>query len=319
MRQNFNRYTYCLNNPLKYNDPSGFIVSITPELASEQANIAAAQRSADNLENAWVQSLPMGGFGGQGGGSGGSLIWNDGVSEQTGSTGVGADQTSNGGSSGTGETTTIGPIEGPVEYAPAVAGTYTVTPMGPFSQDNPTVSDYTTVSDVYVYADKSTDQSNPMFTGYQGVSFESNTGSGFLATTVNFLNSLDRIFAGHSMARQLGGNNLLSGSYGGRAIGSMGGAKYTSNNIILTPWDMLSMDLMSGGLPGSGAWGPLEDAYSVDGTYVDAADAFGIPQTIQPFSPWKTMLGTGDTEMIMGNGDSIFPANGGPHYFEPHH
>jgi len=32
--QNFNRYSYCLNNPLKYNDPSGELAWFIPAIAA---------------------------------------------------------------------------------------------------------------------------------------------------------------------------------------------------------------------------------------------------------------------------------------------
>ena len=62
--QNYNRYSYCLNNPLKYSDPSGwFLVPLAPKqsavwsgwLALENMS-ADDQGSVSNSDNNWVDS-----------------------------------------------------------------------------------------------------------------------------------------------------------------------------------------------------------------------------------------------------------------------
>lgn len=52
--QNFNRYAYCLNNPLKYIDPSGESISILGAMA-----IAAAVSVASTMASNYVNDRPM--------------------------------------------------------------------------------------------------------------------------------------------------------------------------------------------------------------------------------------------------------------------
>jgi len=47
--QNFNRYSYCLNNPLMYTDPSGEIIWLVPALIGGVINVAANWKSIDNF------------------------------------------------------------------------------------------------------------------------------------------------------------------------------------------------------------------------------------------------------------------------------
>jgi len=87
--QNYNRYSYCMNNPLKYSDPSGFFYFITAAIAANEASAAAGERELDNIEAGWNAALDaadgqmcgsvaamlgwggtLGGGGGGGGGSG---------------------------------------------------------------------------------------------------------------------------------------------------------------------------------------------------------------------------------------------------------
>ncbi len=58
--QNYNRYNYCMNNPLKYTDPSGFLYSLTPEMAEAQRDINASLEEIDEMDNAWITSLGNG-------------------------------------------------------------------------------------------------------------------------------------------------------------------------------------------------------------------------------------------------------------------
>jgi RHS repeat-associated protein len=80
--QNFNRYSYCLNNPLKFTDPSGFIVyqtmymwEVIQENAAKQAALNSWEADLNNGYNANDapdNSLgPNGGWGNGGGGGGG--------------------------------------------------------------------------------------------------------------------------------------------------------------------------------------------------------------------------------------------------------
>ena len=51
--QNFNRYSYCLNNPLKYNDPSGeFVESIAFGIVGGAANLVLNARNIDSFGEA---------------------------------------------------------------------------------------------------------------------------------------------------------------------------------------------------------------------------------------------------------------------------
>ena len=51
--QNFNRYSYCLNNPLKYNDPTGeFVESIAFGVAGGAANLVFNARNIDSFGEA---------------------------------------------------------------------------------------------------------------------------------------------------------------------------------------------------------------------------------------------------------------------------
>ena len=47
--QNFNRYSYCLNNPLKYNDPDGELVWLLPALIGGVINVATNWEQIDNF------------------------------------------------------------------------------------------------------------------------------------------------------------------------------------------------------------------------------------------------------------------------------
>ena len=51
--QNFNRYSYCLNNPLKYNDPSGeFVESVAFGIVGGAANVVLNARNIDSFGEA---------------------------------------------------------------------------------------------------------------------------------------------------------------------------------------------------------------------------------------------------------------------------
>ena len=51
--QNFNRYSYCLNNPLKYNDPSGEFVVSAAIIMGTLAGIAMGMFQADRNGHSW--------------------------------------------------------------------------------------------------------------------------------------------------------------------------------------------------------------------------------------------------------------------------
>lgn len=56
--QNYNRYNYCLNNPLKYNDPSGFLYIMTPEMEADQA-VWNALQNANAFLTGPQESMPF--------------------------------------------------------------------------------------------------------------------------------------------------------------------------------------------------------------------------------------------------------------------
>lgn len=105
--QNYNRYNYCMNNPLKYNDPSGFIYTITPRMASEEAFSEMSINELNMIEAEWNNMFswldvsagllfPDIGYQGSGG-AGGLWQGGDGSSSSTGNTGTGVNQPSNAG------------------------------------------------------------------------------------------------------------------------------------------------------------------------------------------------------------------------------
>ena len=49
--QNFNRYSYCLNNPLRYSDPSGELFWLIPAAIIVGSGIVNAAMNADNIHN----------------------------------------------------------------------------------------------------------------------------------------------------------------------------------------------------------------------------------------------------------------------------
>jgi len=192
--QNYNRYNYCLNNPLKYTDPSGFIYlpisAHVSDLVSDGSSGFWNEQLADDSRwnTIWNLMTPP-----SSGSTSGSI---SGSGPQTGNTGPGVNgmgssgnsSSGNAGGSGTGQITTFGPIEGPPEYTPA-ASTYTVAP----EQANPSVSGYETLATVYVY-------------GTSNNTFLNNVGNWYLGA----MNGLDHAFNGHSMAYQNGGYNILT-------------------------------------------------------------------------------------------------------------
>jgi len=50
--QNFNRYSYCLNNPMRYTDPSGEVIWLLPALISGTINLAMNLGKVNNLGDA---------------------------------------------------------------------------------------------------------------------------------------------------------------------------------------------------------------------------------------------------------------------------
>jgi len=66
--QNYNRYTYCLNNPLKFTDPSGYRLA-GPEYDSSIDAVNAYLGYMTDVTGAW--HLPSGGGGGSSGGTSG--------------------------------------------------------------------------------------------------------------------------------------------------------------------------------------------------------------------------------------------------------
>jgi len=107
--QNFNRYSYCLNNPLKYTDPSGFQYFLSARAMLSWYN---AVSGCSRLAAEWDGVVSLGdggdggGFGGDGAGDGGGGDGNGGSvptwasnyigdgNSSSGSTGTGADKTS---------------------------------------------------------------------------------------------------------------------------------------------------------------------------------------------------------------------------------
>ncbi len=315
--QNFNRYSYCLNNPLKYTDPSGFYTFMTPRwtalefMGSPQGEVALSYNALCDVD---IFDIPLstdtyggGGGGSSDGGGGGSSDGGGGGSDggggggnsgsgtgTTGNTGPVSNVVNNGGGAPNGQPSdvSVGPFMGPPEPSNNNSSN-----TGGALNDNflSTVDLNTTVtqiSDVYVYANSPATDNwiNFLVNGY-----------------TNAMTGLDNLFQGHDGSYQSGGINILTQSkWGGTAIGSMGGAKYTYGNMDWTNAEQLLMDLLPS--PSTSANSHLEGFYNNYGTYND------FQELINPSNLGDTTLledGTKTIESPGLGGMYIIPPTGG--------